>query len=544
MITSLPRRNRPAKAKMTLRRKAGIVFCVTIVATSFVIALISLLRYLHDVGMTCMNQGVTIITHQGSSRECVGVTDGSYQFDRNYKELSRVENAIKTEDERVRTSGSVYVSIAYLMPISATGGVAPIQTVAEQLEGAYAAQYYANHHHNVQGTAPLIQLLIASSGTNATEYKPVVQVIENDVASQHLVAVSGIGVSLDTTIAEVSKLTTRSIPVFASSITSDVFDNIQNLVRVSPSNAEEISAVLSYIKPQVHTAFLIYDTNPADSYDTTITSEFRSDFPDRTHNIVAKESYNTAGEVSSSGPVAQEAANRLGQIPSDICVSKPDVVLFAGRDRDLDTLLNDLGNRPCLNQPVTIVTGDDVTGQTITTTIKQALETNVIVEYPSEADPREWQHGTGSVFQEGKQGFVRFREAFASVFPNAPYDDSAMIGYDATLTGITAIHLAGPDPRPAAVAQELSALQESRPVLGSSGPISFSADYQGPRSQGSNPVSKVIPILCLSSQGTPDFVSSYSRGVAAGTASSSGGWLQVSKGSRCGSSAGTHSVRR
>jgi hypothetical protein len=82
------------------------------------------------------------------------------------------------------------------------------------------------------------------------------------------------------------------------------------------------------------------------------------------------------------------------------------------------------------------------------------------------------------------------------------------MGYDAILTCISAIHLAG-EANPAAVtvggvSQELSALQGSRTVYGASGPIDLSGIYSG--GQGSNPVSKVVPILRLSIGGTVTFV--------------------------------------
>ena len=56
------------------------------------------------------------------------------------------------------------------------------------------------------------------------------------------------------------------------------------------------------------------------------------------------------------------------------------------------------------------------------------------------------------------------------------------------------------------MAQELNAIQGSRAVLGASGPIQFSAVYQGRGAQGSNPVGKVIPILQLPPSGVPQFL--------------------------------------
>ena len=58
-------------------------------------------------------------------------------------------------------------------------------------------------------------------------------------------------------------------------------------------------------------------------------------------------------------------------------------------------------------------------------------------------------------------------------------------------------------PAPAdAVANELGALQGVHKVLGSSGPIQFTANYQTSHT-GSNPVDKALPILRLQPDGTP-----------------------------------------
>jgi ABC-type branched-subunit amino acid transport system substrate-binding protein len=275
------------------------------------------------------------------------------------------------------------------------------------------------------------------------------------------------------------------------------------MVRVAPSNAQEIDAALRFIKPQAKTAFLIQDTNPDDTYDTTIVKEFQDSFPDATHALAATESYNSAGEVSSSDPAGEEVANRLGLMPSDICESGAGLVLFAGRGRDLGALITDLGERPCLNKRITILTADDVTNMPVTAPIEKGLRSGVTLDYAGLASPSEWTTGTGGSWQ----GYTQFSGAFGSRFPRVSYSDgNAMMGYDATLTAISAIRLASVQHivrSPLGVAQVLSALQGSRVVPGASGPISFSAN-NGP--QGSNPVGKVIPIFQIQPSGAITFV--------------------------------------
>jgi hypothetical protein len=293
----------------------------------------------------CQRHGVTHVMHEGAAGECVGVTDGSFLFDPQDPALTAVEKAIEQEDQRVTKPGSGYVSVAYLAPFSAAGGVEAIHTVAEQLEGAYAAQYYANRY-NVEGKAPLIQLLIVNDGAQALQWPAAVDDINRVRASAHVVAVAGLGVSLDTTMSAVNKLTGNPDPLtklpgdpdplpVVGTVTADDFDNIPNMVRVSPSNQDAVSATLSFIKPKTSTALLIEDTNDHDTYDKALVKEFGSGFPDKTarHVILGVETYDT---LNGDSP---EVQNRIGQMTTNICSDKTNYVLFAGRGRDLATLL-------------------------------------------------------------------------------------------------------------------------------------------------------------------------------------------------------------
>lgn len=502
---------------MTSRRKAAISVATVIAVVAAGYGAYSLQHYLSDADATCLNAALTIVTHEGPSGECVGVTDGSYQFEPGNPALVTVEDKIKKQDQWVRGTGKSYVSVAYLMPAAA--GVENDSTFVGQLDGAYTAQYHANHGgNNVQGTAPLIQLLIASSGVDADHYPVVDADIEHDVASQHLIGVAGIAISLVNTLHEVKDLTGDNIPVFGSTPTSDQFDNIPGFVRVSPSNKQEIDAVLSYIKPTDTRAFLIEDTNQSDIYDTSVSDEFQKHFPDHAHSIVATETYDSTGEASPGDRVGQQVSNRISQMSSDICISRADVVLYGGRGRDLTTLIGDLASRPCSNRPVTIVTGDDASDIPVGGGVAQGLRSGVSLYYATEVNPGEWARSTGTLIVDGtnkydqaRQGYADFTTAIKGLLSSATASQSDVaMGYDAMLTCISAVRLAG-ETNPAAVTvrgvdDELSALQSSRPVFGASGPINLSGVYTGPGAQGSNPVGKVVPILRLSASGKVTFV--------------------------------------
>lgn len=496
------------------RRKFLTVLTLLIVLCGVGYGAWSLLDHLQVDAGSCENQGVTDVV-RASDGECVGVTDGTYLFNPGDAALVNVEDKIKTEDARVRGTGKSYVTMAYLMP--AAGGTEEEEDFDQQLEGAYSAQHYANSGGDVQGTAPLIQLLIASSGVDADEYPVTDADLKHDVASQHLVAAAGIAISEDNTLDEVKDLTAAGIPIFGSNLTADNFDNIPDFVRAAPSNSQEVEALLKYIKPRYTRAFLIEDTNPDDIYDTSLWAEFRSQFPDRRHTIVGIETYDSEGEISVADAVGQQVSNIISQMTSGICTSGADVVLFGGRGRDIATLISALASRPCLTHPVTIVSGDDASNIPTGGTMTQGLASGVTVYYVTESDPGEWADATGTLtvngtneYDQSRQAYLKYLAQVAGQFGAATAAGAnTTMGYDAMLTCISAIHLAG-EHTPAqvttgGVAQELSLLQGSRTVYGASGPISLSGVYTGAGAQGSNPVGKVVPILRLAAPGQVTF---------------------------------------
>jgi hypothetical protein len=508
----LPWRDRHDKAKRTPRRKVVITVSVLLVLAGCGYGVNSLVNHIANARTahvrlvaiahaTCMNQGATVVMWEGegSARECVGITDGSFPFVRDNPAMALVLKKIKTEDKWVNQQAAVgahYVSIAYLLPISATGGVMPVNTAIEQLEGAYTAQLYANHN-DVQGTRPLIQLLVASSGTQAAQWRHTDQFIESDIRIQHLVAVAGVGVSLTSTIDEVHQLASEDIPVFGDGISSDAFDDIPNMIRVVSSNSEDVSADLKFIQG-AKSAILIEDTNRTDSYSATLSNELFYGFNGNGRYIQGPLTYTTLGEISPTDTVGQNVNHSIGSMMSEICGSTTQLVLFAGRGRELAELLTDLDTRICQSKPITIVTGDDVVDMPPVPTSKNVSRglTNVRLYYSGNASPEEWQHGSGGVFDDGQEGFNQFKNAFAPQFHGVSLaDGNAMVGYDAMYTSINATRLAGTtNPSPEHVATKLSLLQGPDQVLGATGPIDLSADYAHNK-MASNPVNKVIPIL-------------------------------------------------
>jgi ABC-type branched-subunit amino acid transport system substrate-binding protein len=199
--------------------------------------------------------------------------------------------------------------------------------------------------------------------------------------------------------------------------------------------------------------------------------------------------------------------NRISQMGTNICAAQPAVVLFAGRGQDLAQLVRSLADRPCLDRHITIVSGDDITN-TPYAQLRQGLASDVTVEYAGVAHPAEWDGATGGAAAKGLQGFTTFDSAFTRLFGRTPLTDgNTMMSYDAVLTAVSAIRLTDQrQPGPKAVDSELAALHGYLTVLGASGPLAFSADYDTGGGVGSNPIGKAIPILRLAPNGDPTVV--------------------------------------
>ena len=180
------------------------------------------------------------------------------------------------------------------------------------------------------------------------------------------------------------------------------------------------------------------------------------------------------------------------------------MVLFAGRGEDLGVLLHALSNT-CLDKQIKIVSGDDVTNLP-NAQLRQDLAGHVTVDYVGVAHPASGRsHAADDRGRGGRHAGLRtFDTAFQQLFPGGYLTDgNTMMAYDATLTAISAIRLTEQQqPQPDAVVNELGALQGAHKVLGASGPIQFTANYQTSRT-GSNPVGKPIPIVRLSADGDP-----------------------------------------
>jgi ABC-type branched-subunit amino acid transport system substrate-binding protein len=444
--------------------------------------------------------------------ECVGVTDGRYSFS---GDLRDVTDRIRAENqwvERHSTKNRPAVSIAYLLPIPHSEA-ALSATYRHELQGAYVAVRRANHTTEL-GSAPLIRLLVANDGEGGANWRYTVEdLVKRVTTKDRLVAVAGLGQSVDTTRRAIATMAAHHLPMIGAAITADSLSTrpdlprVEGLVRVAPTNTDEARAAAADLKrTSTAKAVLIQDTNPADLYSATLGAAFQHNFPDRDHTLLTPvESYNSA---------LPGVANTFTQMMYSICQERPDVIYFAGRHTDLANFLEALPNRTCRDLPLRIVTGDDATILTLALrqqlnkgghSLRDGLAANVTLEFTALAHPGAWAGSTA--FSPAATGYFRpgsrCADCFATLFPGEALDDGqAIVGHDAVLVAVKAIRsTVGQDKATTStgeIIQQWNRLHGIEAAPGASGWISL--DDNG------NPIDKAVPILALAPDGTVSFV--------------------------------------
>jgi ABC-type branched-subunit amino acid transport system substrate-binding protein len=475
---------RPTWSKWLLVAGGVLLLAVVLVAALVVVPAIS------AAGRRC-GAGVE---KRGDTGECTGVTDGAYVFSPG---LADVEQRIRQENESVTTSGKPYVTIAAFLPMTLEEhDILSDEWVRHQLEGAYIAQRRANTTQS-WGSLPLIRLLLANPGSRLTHWEPVVDDLVGRVTSERLVAVTGIGLSLDTSRDAIRRLSEHRIPVVASHLAADEFSEIPGFMRVSPTSSTYGLAAASYVRPTAHTATIVRDVNPGDLYPKTLATAFTRKFADADHRIVGR-----TEEYDSSLPGIE---NTFLQMMPNICGNQPEVVYFAGRENNLTSFVAELAQRPCLDRHITVLTGDLALVGPPEADMRRGLQANVTVLAPGLAHPQAW---TSSPQAFNPAAVASFQEAgctdcFKAVFPKERLDDGiAILAHDAVLTVVWAIR-GIPRVSPVQVTaqdvlQAKNRLHGTLAVPGASGMISF--DDRG------DPVNKAVPILRVREDDTPEFV--------------------------------------
>ncbi|MFB7502883.1 ABC transporter substrate-binding protein [Streptomyces broussonetiae] len=447
---------------------------------------------------------------QGSA-ECVGVASGPGPYDFGQERLADAVQAIARENARLKPGS--YVTVALMLPYTSTSETM-LNDIQHQLQGAYLAQYQANHDAN--GQTPQIRLVLANPGATGTYWQQTVDQLDRmTTTADTLRAVAGIGQSTDANKAAVAALTRLHIPVIGSSITADDLANGQGgknpdpypgLARVAPTNTDEARAITKFAQLKQGRALLVYD-KPGDPYTLTLQQSF---------SALLKGSRYEPQPFTPPDDRSQEGTtpNTFRQITNLVCDTDPgtDTILFAGRHVQLRQFINALGARGCQDRKFTVLTGDEASYLTYEKDLnRDALRHNLSVLYTSLAHPDAWVRNNPPATGGSAADFATLQTLLttASRAPVGPIgsialdDGQLIIGYDALRLAVHGIREAVPPGRtiPALADVGLQWPQvkgKSLRVNGASGWICLDAH--------GNPYDKAVPIVELTPQGGSRFV--------------------------------------
>ncbi|MFJ4918626.1 branched-chain amino acid ABC transporter substrate-binding protein [Streptomyces sp. NPDC088725] len=434
------------------------------------------------------------VVKRGADHECVGVTDGSFVFAHH---LAPVEKKIRDENARVEKNASKepYVTVAYLTTFTLKPGDSNSpESVRHELEGAYLAQY--RHNQGDLAAAPKIRLLIANSGSRSGQWKHTTdELIKLKDSPDNLVAVTGLGPSTDENLETVKLLSENGIAMVASIMTATNIQNIDNFVRVAPTNIDEAYAASIYLKRQkFRTAVIVQDAARGNLYAATLGKAFTEAFPDgKGHQLVAD-------TMTYDSSVANAWENELQFMTGQLCDQTPQVIYFAGRGAHLTHFLDALSNRHCQKQKFTVIAGDDTTNLT-SKELAAAARTRISVLYTGLAHPDMYRTNPEAVSAPSATFFADGQE-LDRWFPNEPRDDGkAIMGHDAVLTAAKGIQMAASGQSEVtgeAVGRMFHQMNARQQVAGASGFISFQ--------NNGNPRDKAVPVLRLTANGRAEFV--------------------------------------
>ncbi len=396
-----------------------------------------LLRPDHSCG-----QGVT---ERGPRHECTGVTDGSVVF---APALAPVFGRIQAENTAVKQRGKA-VTIAMMIPMAPGDAVGRKQVLTE-VQGAYLAQYRANHLSNDE--QPAIRLLLANPGRDSLWWRPVADQLAGmtDDASAPLRAVMGFDVSTTDTEQTIRYLTrTKGIPVVEGSMTADDIANsaehpdaYPGLARVTATNSDQAAALAHFTTGvTAHQSLVVEDIRRGDNYLATLRTAFEA----RTKGApLAPEQFRSPADVNTTGGTPTD----FRQMVPTICDSPAKVIYFVGRPLQLRLFVNALGERGCTDHDYTVITGSGASTLSADPELHwDALGRGVTVEYAADAHPAGWAapdapRTGGSAAAFNRLGDLAAQAKHHPVGPIGPVDltgSRTITEYDSAFTAISAV---------------------------------------------------------------------------------------------------------
>lgn len=389
--------------------------------------------------------------------QCVGVTDDAHVF---HEDFADIQGLIARENERVREEkddGTPVVRIAFLGTLT-FDGVSPMdpERMLRSLEGAYTAVRRANDTRNFGDQTPQIQLFLANVGGQQRQWEPVVDdlVDMSQDEDRPLVAVTGMGVSIQSTRDIAKRLDGHEIPMVSSALTADGLSHgpaglddsgtdeapaLPGVVRVAPSNNEYVKALDAHLDTlsEPVRALIVHDKTEPDLFVSTLYRAYREHLDDHIDGDTQQYDGTTVGDAPVRGLFQDVAQN--------VCVARVNTIFFAGRAPDLDEFIAALDSGTCqFDEPLRILF--TVTGLSIINdeeTMALLKENNISLVYASGTDTR-WETASDTS-NAVPPNYARFRDAYLAYVPQADVsglaNGYALVNHDAVAVAASAVRM-------------------------------------------------------------------------------------------------------
>jgi len=428
--------------------------------------------------------------------ECIGITDGGYIFtpaeggdlgeaDRAAAaEIAEVQKKLLEENRRVVKSGD-YVKVALLSPLTVSKKIPStmsLQQIRDTLQGTYTALVRANRSSVFSDPAAVqIQLLLANQGSQQEAGTRFVEGLTAVSEPDHpLVAVVGLGSSVENTEKVARDLAGRGVPMVSAVTSADTLTGIEGLWSVSPGNSQYAQALKEFLdrpdQRELKNGIIVHDRNE-DPYTTTLRAAYET----------VLDSYVRYPSQDYAGSTAEQplAPNAFRPVIDNLCAATGrqddplDVVFFAGRLADFEVFAQYLDERICRQDPLTVMVG--ATGFAGAEKYGDLLKgANVTVVYATSSDSQSWGAGEKGT----PRHYTDFQKAFLSHGSDSAdlRDGYAIAHHDALATAATAIGLAAIPrkqdtsarlPTPQDVKAQFSRLNLANVVRAASGELSF-----------------------------------------------------------------------
>jgi serine/threonine protein kinase/ABC-type branched-subunit amino acid transport system substrate-binding protein len=397
------------------------------------------------------------------------------------------EALIYLEDQQVLASGNPYVTLVVGTMITGDN----VGVGRDDLQGAYVSQKQFNDGFKLPNNVQVL-LLIANSGNVATYATTVAQQIVQVAQQDHsIVGVMGWPFS-SRTVDVVGTLAKAHIPLVSQTASSDQLTGASPyFFRVAPSNKGQAIAGARYAEQVLHAHNVALFVDPADSYSSSLATDFSQQFVADGNQIVVTENYT----------VGSQGQGKLPTFLQDALSHNPDLIYFSGYSTDISVLLTNLPTTgPYAN--LQILGGDalyEVNGYSTSAHVNFTRLRFTAFAYPDEWD-------IAHLTAQKPPFFADYINAFnpAGQQPGGKYgytrpSNDVMLSYDATLALLTASKMAlsaggnGKSITPDQLRQALTQITGAQALQGVSGRIAFGPD--------GNPINKAFVILAVDTQG-------------------------------------------